>query len=122
VTTLVPAACGNPYPCECPSQSGFIEIKVIDQNEASIPNPSFTENGQPLTAECDAGSGLVPDGATNCIGWRIFLSGYHNITITAPGYAPQVVAANITVTGGCCGTGDQIFQTVAMAPSDSGCP
>jgi hypothetical protein len=72
-----------------PSGSSETSLYLVDdQSGAPVPQPTFSEGGAVLQAECGDDFGAAPDGGA-CTSWLLIgLSGggAHHIEVSAPGY------------------------------------
>ncbi len=103
----------------------MVTVTVTDAvtNEI-VPNPTFTTDGNPAFGGCaqlatsDAGadaSDAGDAGAPLCESWRFQLPvGHSTFVVSATGYQPQSFAFDTQMSGGCCSTGTQLTQPVAL--------
>jgi hypothetical protein len=107
------AACSSQAVCECPELAPSVTMTVTDAvTGQTVPNPSFTVNGQPTSGGC---IGTVSDAGTNCQQWRVTLPvGHSTVTVAATGYQTQTFQYDTTMGTGCCASGTQLQQLVSL--------
>ncbi len=84
--------------------------------------PSFSENGQTLSAYCESDAGQIVLDAGACDLWRLdtLSIGPHTITISAPGYVPTKISVTISGPSGCCGQGPEVDEDVTLVAAPAG--
>jgi hypothetical protein len=104
-----------------------VTVTVRDAlTNALVDSPAFTVNGNTVIVGCaayelfDAGVDADADatgdaGAPRCEQWRVSLPvGHSTLGVSAPGYQPQSFAYDTQMSAGCCATGTQLTQSVAL--------
>ena len=118
-------ACSSQVACECPSFAPAVTVTVTEASSGElVADPEFAVNGASAPTVCagfapsDAGSTEGGDaGAPVCEQWRVTLPvGHSTLTVSAPGFQPQTFAYDTVMSGGCCGGGTQLTQSVLLAP------
>ena len=117
---FVVSACGiNTVACDCPTLSPTVTFTITDATSGdAIQDPVFTIDGASANGGC---IGVVPDdgGADAgpvCKQWQLSLPvGHSTVTVGAPGYQTQTFGLDTTTSGGCCSTGTQLQQQVALS-------
>lgn len=104
---------GNP--CEglgCASGAGRLTLHVVDSTFMQpIAKPTFTENGQPVAANC-----AMNDDAGACTAWGFpnLYIGPHTIVVHAMNALDATIMVTLSGPNGCCGFGPDVDKTVVM--------
>jgi len=120
VMSFIIAACGmNTVQCECPTLSPTVTFTITDSATGDkIQDPVFSVDGASANGQCigvfpdDAG----PDAGPLCNQFRVTLPvGHSTVTVGATGYQTQTFGFDTTMSGGCCSSGTQLNQQVALS-------
>ena len=120
ILVIAVSACGmNTAQCECPTTSPSVTFTITDTATGStIQDPTFTVDGASANGAC---IGVFPDDAGAdagpiCNQWRVTLPvGHSTVTVGATGYQTQTFGLDTTMSTGCCATGTQLNQQVALS-------
>jgi hypothetical protein len=108
----------------CATFPGTLTLSVVDGMGQPVADPTFTEQGHPISAVCETDAGMIIQDAGTCGAWVFdqLSVGAQTITVGAPGYEPAMVSFTLQGPAGCCGKGPDVSQTVTLqpAPADAG--